>query len=81
MLPEKLSFALAFLAVIAISYLAHIHHWAWEQYVLSLLLGILGATVVGRVVGVICSRELAKAVAADAKRSQAAAPTDNANPA
>ncbi len=78
MLPEKLSFALSFLAVIAVSYLAHIHKWQLEQYVLLVLLAVLIMTIVGRVVGVICSRELAKATAAEAKRNQAAAPADSA---
>jgi len=79
MLPEKLSFAFSFLAVIAVSYLAHIHKWQLEQYVLTALLAVLVMTIVGRVVGVICSRELAKSTADHAKRSQAAAaPADSA---
>lgn len=79
MLPEKLSFAFAFLIVIALVYLGHIHMWEWEQTMLALLVGILGATIVGRVVGVICSRELAKSLAAEAKRESGANnPTDEA---
>lgn len=78
MLPEKLSFAFAFLVMIVLAYMGHIHHWEWEQTVLSILVGILGATIVGRVVGVICSRELAKSLAAEAKQKAA---SDEAEPA
>jgi len=78
MLPEKLSFAFAFLIVIALVYLGHIHEWAWEQTMLSILVGVLGATIVGRVVGVICSRELAKSLADEAKQNKA---SDEAEPA
>jgi VIT1/CCC1 family predicted Fe2+/Mn2+ transporter len=78
MLPEKLSFAFAFLVLIVLAYMGHIHQWAWEQTVLALLVGILAATILGRVVGVICSRELAKSLANEAKRKGS---SDEAEPA
>jgi ABC-type enterochelin transport system permease subunit len=69
MLPEKLSFAFAMLITVTLVYLSYIHKWEWEQTMILILLGILGATIVGRVVGVICSRELAKSLAERAKAS------------
>jgi ABC-type proline/glycine betaine transport system permease subunit len=70
MLPEKLSFALAMLVVIALIYLGQVNEWEFEQTMIAVLLGIFGATVVGRVVGVICSRELAKNLAETAKKGE-----------
>lgn len=63
MLPEKLSFALALIAAIVLLYLGEIHAWEWELRMLSVVFAALVFMLVGRIVGVISARELAKAFA------------------
>lgn len=60
MLPEKLAFSLALLGMILVLYLGHIHAWSWELQMFAVLLAIISFMVIGRVIGVISARELAR---------------------
>ncbi|MCK6440423.1 MAG: hypothetical protein L6Q71_09535 [Planctomycetes bacterium] len=62
MLPERLTFALAVFATIALVYLSMVHKWTWEETMVGVLAGILAAMIVGRIAGRISGKELSKNV-------------------
>ncbi len=60
MLPERLSVSLSLLAAIAITYLGFVHHWGFETIMVGVLVSVVVMLFIGRILGVMSARELAK---------------------
>jgi len=60
MLPERLSLAFALIVSMALLYLGSIHRWGMETIFVSVLFAIFCSLVIGRILGTISARELAR---------------------
>ncbi len=72
MLPERLVIALALISTIVLIYIGDVHEWTFAETMIAVLAGILGSSIVGRILGRISARELAKSVQSDDEDSRPA---------
>lgn len=60
MLPERLSLAFALIAAMSLLYVGFIHRWGLETIFIAVLFAIFCSVFIGRIIGIVSARELAK---------------------